>query len=428
ACDALRSCLPDMLRDATFSSCLGLGHCRSTRSTSLPLFDVLKFNAGGNQLQSGNSDIQSPASSPTAKYTYALPSEDEEISDMEASAMAVENILNYNFKNKKLLEEALTHSSCTGSSSYQRLEFVGDAALGLAVAKYVFLQYPDLDPGKLSLVRAANISTEKLARVAVRHQLFKYVRHNATALEEKVREFVMSVEQEDEAEIYGGLVTAPKVLADIVESVAAAVYVDCNFDLQSMWLIISNLLKPIVTLDVLEQQPHPVTMLFEQCQKYGKKVEIKHSRKGESEIIASVYVNGLLIASASSEKKENAKLHAAKVALCKLSYESGDIMNADIFSQLNGDNEIEGAKRELHRLCDKKKWPRPNYKIQEEVGRAHEKRYVCSVEIKITEVVHSCKGNEKSRVKEAENSAASALLHYLRDSKRLLSTYDFLRT
>ncbi|KAK4398549.1 Ribonuclease 3-like protein 2 [Sesamum angolense] len=334
--------------------------------------------------------MQSPVSSPTAKYTYTLPSEDEEMSDMEASVMAVEKILKYSFKNKKLLEEALTHSSCTGSSSYQRLEFVGDAALGLALANYVFLQYPDLDPGKLSLVRAANISTEKLARVAVRHQLykyvrhnataleeklFKYVRHNATALEEKVREFVMSVEQEDEAEIYGGLVKAPKVLADIVESVAAAVYVDCNFDLQSMWLIISNLLKPIVMLDVLEQQPQPVTMLFELCQKYGKKVEIKHSRKGESEIIASVYVNGLLIASASSEQKENAKLHAAKAALCKLSYESGDIMNADIFSQLNGDNEIEGAKRELHRLCDKKKWPRPNYKIQEEVGPAHEKRY-----------------------------------------------------
>ncbi|KAL0353666.1 UNVERIFIED_CONTAM: Ribonuclease 3-like protein 2 [Sesamum angustifolium] len=327
--------------------------------------------------------MQSPVSSPTVKYTYTLPSEDEEISDMEASVMAVEKILKYSFKNKKLLEEALTHSSCTGSSSYQRLEFVGDAALGLALANYVFLQYPDLDPGKLSLVRAANISTEKLARVAVRHQLYKYVRHNATAFEEKVREFVMTVEQEDEAEI------------------------------------IRDLLEPIVMLDVLEQQPQPVTMLFELCQKDGKKVDIKHWRKGERDI-ASVYVDGHFVASASSEQKENAKLHAVKAALRKLSYDSSDIMNADIFSQLNGDNEIESAKQKLHELCGKKKWPRPNYKIQKEVGRAHEKRYVCSVEIKITEVVHSCNGNEKSRVKEAENSAASALLHYLRtlrDSK-----------
>lgn len=134
--------------------------------------------------------MQSPANTPTAKYMYTLPPEEDEenqeIADMEASVRAVENLLKYRFENKKLLEEALTHSSCTNSASYQRLEFVGDAALGLAISNYVFLQYPDLDPGKLSLLRSANISTEKLARVAVRHQLYKYVRHNVTALHEKV--------------------------------------------------------------------------------------------------------------------------------------------------------------------------------------------------------------------------------------------------
>ncbi|KAL0399198.1 UNVERIFIED_CONTAM: Ribonuclease 3-like protein 2 [Sesamum radiatum] len=336
--------------------------------------------------------MQSPASCPTAKYTYTLPSEEEEISDMEVSVMAVEKILKYSFKNKKLLEEALTHSSCTGSSSYQRLEFVGDAALGLALANYVFLQYPDLDPGKLSLVRAANISTEKLARVAVRHQLYKYVRHNAAALEEKVREFVMLVEQEDEAEVYGGLVKAPKVLADIVESVAAAVYVDCNFDLKSMWLfMIFSDVTGMFTISVLFV--HGMT---------------QHIWNSMLKLLTSS-------ASASSEQKENAKLHAAKAALRKLSYDSGDTMNADIFSQLNGDNEM--AKQKLHELCGKKKWPRPNYKIHKEVGRAHEKRYVCSVEIEITELILFVLGNEKARVKEAENSAASVMLHGLRDSK-----------
>lgn len=113
-------------------------------------------------------------------------------------------------------------------------------------------------------------------------------------------------------------------------------------------------------LDALEQQPQPVTMLFELCQKDGKQVDIRHWRKGERNI-ASVYVDGHFVASASSEQKENAKLHAAKAALCKLSYESGDKMS-DIFSQLNGDNEIEGGKQKLHELCGKKKWPKPNYK------------------------------------------------------------------
>lgn len=47
----------------------------------------------------------------------------------------------------------------------------------------------------------------------------------------------MAVEQEDEIEVYGGAIQAPKVLADIVESVAAAVYVDCGFDLKASWQV-----------------------------------------------------------------------------------------------------------------------------------------------------------------------------------------------
>lgn len=114
-------------------------------------------------------------------------------------------------------------------------------------------------------------------------------------------------------------------------------------------------------LDSLEQQPQPVTMLFELCQKDGKQVDIRYWRK-EDRVIASVYVDGEFVTSASSEQKENAKLHAAKAALRKLSYESSDLLNVGIFGQLNGDGEIEGAKQKLHELCGKKKWPKPNYK------------------------------------------------------------------
>lgn len=111
---------------------------------------------------------------------------EDEIADIEAAVRAVENLLQYQFRNPKLLEDALTHPSYTDSASYQRLEFLGDSVLGLAFSNYVFLRYPNVDPGKLSLVRSANICTEKLARVAVRHQLYRYVRHNVPELEDKV--------------------------------------------------------------------------------------------------------------------------------------------------------------------------------------------------------------------------------------------------
>ncbi|GJZ68624.1 ribonuclease 3-like protein 2 [Tanacetum coccineum] len=330
--------------------------------------------------------------------------------NIEDSVAAVESILRYTFSDKSLLEEALTHSSYTESQSYQRLEFLGDAALGNAISCFVYLAYPDLDPGQLSLLRAANISTEKLARVAVRHGLYKYVRHNAAdVLSHKVREFVDVVEREEKMAVHGGQMKAPKVLADIVESVAAAIYVDCGFNLHRMWKAIRELLEPIVMLNVLEKQPQPITTLFEICQKDGKQLEIKHWMKGDRNI-ASVFVDGVFIASGSSETKENAKLHAAEAALSKLTRsKSINSIVPYVKSDSNEATEIEGAKQKLHELCNKKRWPKATYKVTNELGPAHDRRYTSSVEIDVSNKVFVVTGDERSRVKDAENSAASVM-------------------
>ena len=107
----------------------------------------------------------------------------------ETYIRAVEKILSYKFKDKKLLEEALTlshpaynknnnNNNRESLRSYQRLEFVGDMVLGLAVSKYLYLEFPSLSPGHLTNLRSANVSNDKLARVAVRHGLHHYIRHN----------------------------------------------------------------------------------------------------------------------------------------------------------------------------------------------------------------------------------------------------------
>ncbi|KAG9159975.1 hypothetical protein Leryth_005725 [Lithospermum erythrorhizon] len=185
--------------------------------------------------------MQSPPQNSLISYTYkvAPPPQPDPLppSDMYASILAVENILQYKFKNKSLLEEALTHSSYTESRNYQRLELLGDAVLGLAVSNYFYVACPEVGQGQLTLLRAANVSTEKLARVAVRMELYRYVRHNATDLDDKVRDFVRVVLEEDETEFYGGAIKAPKVLADIVESVAAAIYVDRGYNLVDLWMV-----------------------------------------------------------------------------------------------------------------------------------------------------------------------------------------------
>ncbi|XAR56721.1 Ribonuclease III [Bertholletia excelsa] len=343
--------------------------------------------------------------------------EAESFMSMDDSVAVVEWILNYRFKNKKLLEEALTHSSFPESASYERLEFVGDAALGLAVSNFLFRNYPDVDQGQLTLLRSANVSTEKLARVAVRHGLYNCVRRNAAALDEKVRDFELAVEKEAETVVYRGKVKAPKVLADIVESVSAAVYVDCQFDLDALWKIFKGLLEPIIKLDMLRQHPHPVTELHDLCQKNGKKLEIKPKREACMNI-ASVYVDGKFVVSASDEKKEDAKIYAAIAALEELlHFKNNQKFGDDICSGIIATSKIGGAKQKLHELCGKKRWPKPSYRTESEVGPAHDKKFICSVKIEAADSLLVVEGHEKGRVKDAQNSAASLMLCQLKEAK-----------
>ena len=121
-------------------------------------------------------------------------------------------------------------------------------------------------------------------------------------------------------------------------------------------------MEPIVTQKDLQEQPQPVTMLFELCQKQGKHVDIRHWRKGAKNV-ASVYIDGRFVASGSSEQREIAKLNAVKQALSKLSQSIPTNPGMFEFSvRLDGSFEIEGAKQMLHELCGKKKWPKPTYR------------------------------------------------------------------
>ncbi|KAE8660248.1 hypothetical protein F3Y22_tig00116954pilonHSYRG00021 [Hibiscus syriacus] len=138
-------------------------------------------------------------------------------SSLEPSTIAaVEEILNYTFKDKRLLEEALTHSSCREIISYDRLEFLGDAALGLTVAIHFFRSEPKLNPDQLTQRRKESVCNERLTHVAARLGLYRYIRSRN--------------------------VMSPNILADVVEALAGAVYVDLNFDSTKLWMIFKDVL------------------------------------------------------------------------------------------------------------------------------------------------------------------------------------------
>lgn len=103
----------------------------------------------------------------------------------------LENIIGYHFKNKKLLKQALTHSSITThiGSNYERLEFLGDRVLGVAVALGLYNEFPQEPEGSLSPRHTRLVCKETVSQMALQLQLDQYlyiatedIRHNENVL------------------------------------------------------------------------------------------------------------------------------------------------------------------------------------------------------------------------------------------------------
>lgn len=150
----------------------------------------------------------------------------------------LEERLNHRFANRALLETALTHPSFGGDHHvphYQRLEFLGDAVLELAVSRYLYFELPDVDEGKLTRIRAALVREESLNRAAQRLGLGEFIR--------------LSVGEERS----GGR-EKPSILSDVMEAVLAAVYLDAGFDaaVEVVYLVLAEELRPEALKDHLD--------------------------------------------------------------------------------------------------------------------------------------------------------------------------------
>ncbi len=126
---------------------------------------------------------------------------------------ALEEKLGYHFRDRGLLEHAMTHSSYAnehrgeGLTSNERLEFLGDSVLGMVVADYLFQNHPDMPEGELTRKRAALVCEESLHEVALGLGLGRYLRLGR-------------------GEDAGGGRARPSILADATEAMLAAVYLD----------------------------------------------------------------------------------------------------------------------------------------------------------------------------------------------------------
>lgn len=123
---------------------------------------------------------------------------------------ALERQLGHQFAHKLLLQQALTHRS-HGADHNERLEFVGDGVLNCVVAAYLFKHFGDLREGELSRLRASLVREETLAEIATELDLGPLLRLGA-------------------GEIKNGGSRRPSMLADALEAIIGAVYVDSGFE------------------------------------------------------------------------------------------------------------------------------------------------------------------------------------------------------
>lgn len=125
----------------------------------------------------------------------------------------LEEKLKYSFSNKNLLGIALTHSSYAnenksgGLKSNERLEFLGDSVLGMVVAEHLYKNYPELPEGRMTRLRAELVCEQSLVRVARELDLGRYI-------------------QLGRGEEHSGGRQRQSILADCVEAVIAALYLD----------------------------------------------------------------------------------------------------------------------------------------------------------------------------------------------------------
>lgn len=215
----------------------------------------------------------------------------------------VEKSIGYTFKNKELLKKALTHTSYAYENnleSNEKLEFLGDSILEFISSKYLYKEYPKLKEGEMTKVRATVVCEKSLYKIAKLHNFSDFL-------------YLGRSEQKS-----GGN-QRPAILADSVEAVIAAIYIDGGIE-KAEKFIIDNLKDEIKEATKHVGDKDYKTVLQEKLQANGDvkiEYEILEEKGPDHDKIfeAQVKCNGKVLAKGEGKSKKEAHMQAAKKAL-----------------------------------------------------------------------------------------------------------------
>ena len=217
-----------------------------------------------------------------------------------------EESIGYKFKNKELLKTAFTHTSYAYENnveSNEKLEYLGDSILEFVSSEYIYKNYENLREGEMTKVRATVVCEESLYKVAKLHNFSDFL-------------YLGKSEQ-----LSGGK-NRPAILADSVEAIIAAMYLDGGLE-QAEKFIVENLANEIEIATKHVGIKDYKTVLQEKLQEHGK-VKIEYqitSEKGPDHdkiFEAQVSCDGRILAKGTGKSKKEAHMNAAKKALEKI--------------------------------------------------------------------------------------------------------------
>lgn len=219
----------------------------------------------------------------------------------------LETAIGYRFRNLSLLQNALTHSSYANERwhnsllSNERLEFLGDSILGMLVAEYLFRNFPNRPEGELTRMRADMVCEKTLAAAANRIGLGEHLLLG-------------------HGEEQGGGRSRDSILADAVESVIAACFLDGGVDAALKFV------RQFILVEVPVSKLHNAdykTQLQELVQQKKNQV-LSYALVGQSgpdhdkQFDVEVSLNGTVVGSGSGSSKKRAEQDAARTAIEKL--------------------------------------------------------------------------------------------------------------
>ncbi len=226
--------------------------------------------------------------------------------NIEQNVSEVEKRIGYDFKQKELLKQAITHSSFINElkinkwDSYQRLEYLGDAVLELSISEYLFHNHPDMAEGKMSKLRASMVCEQSLAFCAKDIQL---------------GEFILLGKGEES----GGGRERNSIISDVFEAIVGAIYIDGGFD-EAKKFVTKYVLEDIGERQLFVDSKSILQEMVqaESQSKLQYKLIGERGPEHNKEFEVAVYIDNQCMATAIGHNKKDAEQKAAYSALKEL--------------------------------------------------------------------------------------------------------------